>query len=88
VDGCASARDCPVVVEPVQVESELVVGGELHLLDLRWGKAEDGRHSRDVFGREGDAEAALPSAAGVSEAQMAAHPGQGRAVLCGAPGQV
>lgn len=67
MDGCTSARDCLEVFEPVQVEDELVVWGELHLLDLRWGETEDRRHSLDVFGREGDAEATLPSPASITE---------------------
>jgi len=88
VRGRPGGGDCVVAVKPTEVEGKLVVGRELHPLDLNRRESKDRRDPMNVAGRELDAEAARPPAPTVAQAEVCAEFRKVRPVLCGTSGEV
>lgn len=88
VCGRPGGGDCVIAVKSTEVESKLVVGRELHPLDLNRRESKDRRDPMYVAGRELDAEAARPPAPTVAQPEVCAEFRKVRPVLCGTPCQI
>ena len=81
MNGCPRSSDRPGLLESAQVERQLVIRRKLHVLDLVRREPEDRGDALDVAWAQAHAESTRPSATFVSQAEVAAQPGQGGAVL-------